>query len=240
MFISLYEGKKMANDTKIAFLDLVTPHVELEEELVASFRSALRSAAFIGGPAVESFEQDFATFCDTRFCVGVGSGTDALRFALAAAGIAKGDCVITVPNTFIATTEAISQAGAHPDFVDVDARTYTMDPERLRAYLETQCVRDPQTGRTTSKRTGKPLTAVVPVHLYGQMADMDPILDLAAKYSLIVVEDACQAPGISPRTIGAGTSPARWAAPPRSVSIPARTWEHAVKRAPLRPTIRRS
>ena len=137
--LALYEGEKMANDTKIAFLDLVTPHVELEEELVASFRSALRSAAFIGGPAVESFEQDFATFCDTRFCVGVGSGTDALRFALAAAGIAKGDCVITVPNTFIATTEAISQVGAQPEFVDVDEQTSTMDVEKLRAFLEQQC-----------------------------------------------------------------------------------------------------
>src|SRR5580765_446747 len=132
----------MANDTKIAFLDLVTPHMELEEELVAAFRAALRSAAFIGGPAVEGFEHDFASFCDTRFCIGVGSGTDALRFALAAAGIAKGDCVITVPNTFIATTEAISQVGAQPEFVDVDEKTSTMDVKKCKAILEQQCERN--------------------------------------------------------------------------------------------------
>ena len=83
--------------------------------------------------------RDFAEFCDAKHCVGVGSGTDALRFALMAAGIATGDIVITVPNTFIATTEAISQAGARPEFVDIDERTYNMDPEKLREYLETEC-----------------------------------------------------------------------------------------------------
>jgi dTDP-4-amino-4,6-dideoxygalactose transaminase len=100
-----------------------------------------------------------------------------------------------VPNTFIATTEAISQVGAQPEFVDIDPATYTMDPEKLRAYLESQCVRDTGTGRLTSKRTGRPVTAVIPVHLYGQMADMDPILELARTYDLVVIEDACQAHG---------------------------------------------
>jgi len=98
----------------IPFLDLASVHTELEEELVAVFRNALRSAAFIGGPAVEQFEHEFAEFCDTRFCVGVGSGTDALRFALMAAGVGHDDAVVTVPNTFIATAEAISQCGALP------------------------------------------------------------------------------------------------------------------------------
>jgi len=184
----------MANDTKIAFLDLVTPHLELEEELVAAFRAALRSAAFIGGPAVEGFEHDFASCCDTRFCIGVGSGTDALRFALAAAGIAKGDCVITVPNTFIATTEAISQVGAQPEFVDVDEHTSTMDVEKLRNFLEQKCERD-ASGRLVSKRTGHPVTGIVPVHLYGHPAHMDPIMELADHYNLAVIEDACQAHG---------------------------------------------
>jgi dTDP-4-amino-4,6-dideoxygalactose transaminase len=179
----------------IPFLDLVTPHRELEEELVAVFREAIRNAAFVGGPAVDGFERDFADYCTTRHAVGVANGTDALRFALTAAGVRPGDTVVTVPNTFIATTEAISQAGARPDFVDIDAATYTLDPVRLREYLETQCVKDAQTGRTIHKRTGSPVTAVVPVHLYGQMADMDPILDLAAEYGLMVVEDACQAHG---------------------------------------------
>ncbi|HVO59390.1 MAG TPA: DegT/DnrJ/EryC1/StrS family aminotransferase, partial [Terriglobales bacterium] len=95
----------------IPFLDLVTPHRELEQELVAVFRTALGNAGFIGGPMVQDFEQEFARFCGTDYCVGVGSGTDALRFALIAAGLEAGDLVITVPNTFIATTEAITQAG---------------------------------------------------------------------------------------------------------------------------------
>src|SRR5579864_4135022 len=104
---------------KIPFLDLVTVHRELQEEFVGILKSALNSAGFIGGPMVQGFEQDFAQFCESRFCVGVGSGTDALRFALIAAGIRSGDIVVTVPNTFIATTEAISQAGAFPEFVDI-------------------------------------------------------------------------------------------------------------------------
>jgi dTDP-4-amino-4,6-dideoxygalactose transaminase len=178
----------------VPFLDLVTPHEELADELTAVLRTALKTAAFIGGPAVENFEREFAEFCGTRHSVGVASGTDALRFALTAAGVKAGDTVVTVPNTFIATTEAISQAGARPDFVDVDARTYTMDPAKLRAYLETTCVRD-SSGRLVHKVSKSPITAVVPVHLYGQMADMDPILDLAADYGLLVIEDACQAHG---------------------------------------------
>ena len=180
---------------KIPFLDLVTVHQGIQEELVAVLRTALGTAGFIGGPMVQGFEEDFAQFCESQFCVGVGSGTDALRFALIAAGVQSGDMVVTVPNTFIATTESISQAGAQPDFVDIDERTYTMDPEKLRRYLENECTRDRQTNRTVNKRTGKPVTAVVPVHLYGQMADMDPLLELAEQYNLIVIEDACQAHG---------------------------------------------
>jgi dTDP-4-amino-4,6-dideoxygalactose transaminase len=183
------------NSTHIPFLDLVTPHVEMEEELVTVFRTALRTAAFIGGKAVQDFESAFAEFCDVSYCVGVGSGTDALRFALMAAGVCPGDSVITVPNTFIATTEAISQAGAQPEFVDVDEQTYNIDPERLREYLETKCDQDQPTGKLISRRTGRVVTAIVPVHLYGQTADMDPILKLAEAYNLLVVEDACQAHG---------------------------------------------
>jgi dTDP-4-amino-4,6-dideoxygalactose transaminase len=180
---------------KIPFLDLVTVHKELEEELVAIVRRALATAGFIGGPMLEDFEKEFARFCDSREAIGVSSGTDALRFALTAVGVRPGDTVVTVPHTFIATTEAISQAGATPDFVDIDAQTYTMDPRKLREYLEKQCTVDQQSGRAINSRTGSPVTAVVPVHLYGQMADMDSILELAEKYNLIVVEDACQAHG---------------------------------------------
>jgi dTDP-4-amino-4,6-dideoxygalactose transaminase len=180
---------------KIPFLDLVTVHRELQTELLAVFETALATAGFVGGPLVQEFERDFAEFCQSRFCVGMASGTDALRLALIAAGVRRGDTVVTVPLTFIATTEAISQAGAWPDFVDIDAETCTMDPEKLRAYLASGCTRDRRTGRLVSKRTGSPVTAVVPVHLYGQTADMDPILELAAQYDVLVVEDACQAHG---------------------------------------------
>jgi dTDP-4-amino-4,6-dideoxygalactose transaminase len=170
-------------------------HAELKDELCAVFASALDRAGFIGGPMVQGFEADFAAFCETQYCAGVGSGTDAVRFALMAAGVRPGDAVVTVPNTFIATTEAISQAGARPVFVDIDERTYNMDPARLREYLETACHVDSVTGRPIDLKTHAPVTAVVPVHLYGQMADMDLILELAEKYNLIVVEDACQAHG---------------------------------------------
>jgi len=178
----------------IPFLDLVTPHVELERELTAVFHQALRTAGFIGGPMVEDFETAFAAFCDTKHSIAVSSGTDALRFALMACGVKPGDAVITVPHTFIATTEAISQCGALPEFVDVDDQTFNMDPAKLREYLETQCKVD-ASGKLISGRSGRPVTAVVPVHLYGQAADMDPILELAERYHLIVVEDACQAHG---------------------------------------------
>jgi dTDP-4-amino-4,6-dideoxygalactose transaminase len=163
--------------------------------LVDVFKSALNTAGFIGGPMVEGFEREFAQYCEAKHCVGVSSGTDALRFALTAAGVNAGEIVLTVPLTFIATGEAISQAGARLDFIDIDARTYTMDPEKLRQYLQNQCTLDPSSGRLVHRTLGKPVAAVVPVHLYGQMADMDPILELAARYNLAVIEDACQAHG---------------------------------------------
>jgi len=185
----------MNQNGRIPFVDLVTPHRELQEELLNVFKNALATAGFIGGPMVEGFERDFAVFCDTKHCAAVNSGTDALRFALTAAGVSPGDMVLTVPHTFIATTEAISQAGASPQFVDIDARTYTMDPEKLRQYLETQCTFSPTTKRCVHRALGKPVTAVIPVHLYGQVADMDPILEIAERYNLAVIEDACQAHG---------------------------------------------
>lgn len=178
----------------VPFLDLVTPHLALEQELVSAFRHGLHTAGFVGGPVVEKFEEAFALFCDASHAIAVSSGTDALRFAILASGIEPGDVVLTVPNTFIATAEAISQARAVPEFVDVDEHTYNISVRMLERYLEKQCVRNPA-GKLISLRSGRPVTAVVPVHLYGQMADMDPILELAAKYGLIVIEDACQAHG---------------------------------------------
>ncbi len=187
----------------VPFLDLVTPHREIEEDLVAAFRQALRTAAFVGGAQVEEFEREFAAFCGAKYCIGVANGTDAVRFALMASGVGPGDAVVTVSHTFIATVEAISQAGAGTEFVDIDERTYCMSPEALDAYLA-GCVRDPASGRPLGRRTGLPIRAVLPVHLYGQMADMDAIVSVANRHGLVVVEDACQAHGAEYRSQNGG------------------------------------
>ncbi len=185
----------MIHKNPIPFLDLVSLHEEIEEELSCVFRTVLKTAGFIGGPLVLDFEEAFATYCDSAYCVGVGSGTDALRFALIAAGVRQGDLVVTVPHTFIATTEAITQAGGQPVFVDIDEHTYNIDVKKLAEYLEIECRYDPGTRRLFDRKTERRVTAIVPVHLYGQMADMDPILEIAEKYHLVVIEDACQAHG---------------------------------------------
>jgi dTDP-4-amino-4,6-dideoxygalactose transaminase len=184
----------MSEAENIPFLDLITPHVEMEQELTEVFRRALQTAGFIGGPMVAEFESSFAEFCSTSHSIAVSSGTDALRFALMACGVGPGDVVVTVPNTFIATTEAISQARAIPEFVDVDEQTYNISIVMLERFLEKRCVRN-NAGKLISLRSGRPVKAIVPVHLYGQMADMDAILDLADRFGLVVVEDACQAHG---------------------------------------------
>ncbi len=178
----------------IPFLDLVSPHIELEQELTGVFLKAIRTGGFVGGPMVDEFEKAFAEFCETKYSAAISSGTDALRFGLMASGVKTGDVVVTVPHTFIATTEAISQAGALPEFVDIDEQTFNMDPVKLAEYLQKQCSID-DAGTVTSRRSGRPVTAIVPVHLYGQMSDMDAILELAERYHLVVIEDACQAHG---------------------------------------------
>lgn len=183
----------MSHNEQIPFLDLSSLHQELESELLPVFLQSLRTAGFVGGPMVEEFERGFANFCGTSQCVGVASGTDAVRFALTAAGVKPGDIVVTVPHTFIATTEAISQAGARPDFVDIDERTHCMDVSKLEKYLERDC--SFEAGRLVHRKFRAPVSAVVPVHIYGQTADMDPILELAQRYNLSVIEDACQAHG---------------------------------------------
>ncbi|HEX4997638.1 MAG TPA: DegT/DnrJ/EryC1/StrS family aminotransferase [Terriglobia bacterium] len=180
----------------VPFLDLVTPHLELQEELLEAARQAISTGMFIGGPVVEQFEREFARFCGSRYCVGVSSGTDALRFALMATGIGRGAGVVTVPNTFAATIEAIIQTGATTHFVDVDPATSNMSVEGLRHLLKSPA--------------GPSIKAIVPVHLYGDMCDMDPIMALAEEHGLTVIEDACQAHGsryLSKGTVwrGAGT-----------------------------------
>jgi dTDP-4-amino-4,6-dideoxygalactose transaminase len=162
---------------RVPFLDLSAHHAPLRSEFDAAIGEVIESAAFAGGPFVEGFEADFARYCGCEYAIGVGSGTDALWLALLAFGVGVGDEVITVPNTFMATAEAISFCGAKPVFVDVDALTYTMDPTLLEEAI---------TSRTK---------AIIPVHLFGQPADMDPILEIARSHRLIVIEDAAQAHG---------------------------------------------
>lgn len=183
------------NKNAIPFLDLISQHSPLKDELMQVVSGAIDSAGFIGGPLVSGFEGDFARYVQTQYAIGVGSGTDALRLALLALGIRKGARVITVPNTFIATTEAISQAGASIDFVDVDEDTCLMDPGCLEDFLRDCFAKRPKSQRPV---------AVVPVHLYGQCADMDAIRGLANKYELKVLEDAAQAHGATYKGKSAG------------------------------------
>jgi dTDP-4-amino-4,6-dideoxygalactose transaminase len=206
---------------QVPFLDLKAQYRQIENEVVPLVTESMANGAFIGGDHVTGFEKEFAEFCQSEFCVGVGSGTDALRFALMACGIESGDEVITVPNTFIATTEAISQVGATPVFVDVLPDTFTMDPEKLEEFLEQKCFLDQSTNQRINQLTkqrinestnqpisqsiNRPVRAIIPVHLYGQPADMDKILQIAKRYNLIVIEDACQAHGAKYKVQAAGS-----------------------------------
>jgi dTDP-4-amino-4,6-dideoxygalactose transaminase len=162
---------------RIPFVDLKEQYREIKTELQEAIEGVLEKGIFVGGEEVEWFEEEFAQYCGVRFAVGVGSGTEALHLALLACGVGKGHEVITVPNTFIATTEAITLTGARPVFVDIDPATYTMDTDQIESAI---------TERTK---------AIIPVHLYGLPADMVPILAIAERHKLLVVEDAAQAHG---------------------------------------------
>lgn len=172
---------------QVPFLDLKTQYQSIQNEIDTAIRQVLENTAFAGGPFVAQFEKNFAWHSHTEFACAVNSGTSALWAALAGLGIGAGDEVITVPNTFIATAEAISFCGATPVFVDIDEQTYNLNPNLLEAAI--------------SEKT----KAVIPVHLFGQTADMDPILAIAKKYSLKVIEDACQAVGAEYKERRAGS-----------------------------------
>jgi dTDP-4-amino-4,6-dideoxygalactose transaminase len=178
---------------KVPFADLRAMHEEVRTEIEAAWRGLVDRSAFVGGPAVAEFEHAFAEYCEVPHAVGVGSGTDALRIALQAVGIRAGDLVLTVPQTFIATVEAITQAGASPVFIDIESDSYTMDPALVGAYLERRC--RSQDGILVERQSGRRVAGLVPVDLYGHPADWDRLVDLARKFELKVVEDACQAHG---------------------------------------------
>lgn len=162
---------------RVPFLDLKAQYSSLKDEIVVALQEVMDHTAFAGGRFVAQFEKKFASYCQTDFAIAVNSGTSALWLALLALGVGEGDEVITVPSTFIATAEAISFCGARPVFVDIDEKTYNMNPDLLE---------DAITDR---------IKAIIPVHLFGQPADMDPILKIAKKHEIYVVEDACQAHG---------------------------------------------
>ncbi len=161
----------------VPFLDLRTQFQSLKDELLPELEAIMSQAAFIGGPALKDFETDFAAYCGAAHAVGVGNGTDALQLALRAAGIGEGDEVITAANTFVATVEAIVLAGAKPVLVDMDPATYHLDISRLEEAIS------PKT------------RAIMPVHLYGDPVDMDPVLEIAERRGVMVIEDAAQAHG---------------------------------------------
>jgi len=167
----------LETSTRIPFVDLKAQYDSIKQEIDDAIAKVISQTAFIGGPFVKEFEEAFARYCGTDHCVGVANGTDALFIALKALGIGPGDEVITVANSFIATSEAIKMAGAQVVFVDCDSNTYNIDVTLIEAKI---------TDKTK---------AIIPVHLYGQPADMDPIVALAKKYNLRIIGDAAQAHG---------------------------------------------
>jgi dTDP-4-amino-4,6-dideoxygalactose transaminase len=169
----------------IPFIDLTRQYKRIEEEILAATKKVYEKGRFILGEEVSAFEEEFSRYCGIRFGVGVNSGTDALQLALKAAEIGEGDEVITVANSFIATALAISQTGAKPLFTDIDPETYTMDPNALEHLLR----------HRKKKGKGQKIKAILPVHLYGHPAEMDAVMDIANRYHLAVIEDACQAHG---------------------------------------------
>jgi dTDP-4-amino-4,6-dideoxygalactose transaminase len=171
--------------TVVPFFDLTRQYKKIKSEILSATRRVYEKGRFILGEEVSVFEKEFSQYCGVRYGVGVGSGTDALYLALKAAGIGEGDDVVTVANSFVATALAISFTGAKPLFVDIDPKAYTMDPNSLELLLK----------REKAKKSGQKIRAVLPVHLYGHPADMDSIMEIANRYDLVVIEDACQAHG---------------------------------------------
>jgi dTDP-4-amino-4,6-dideoxygalactose transaminase len=162
---------------KVPYLDLKAQYQSIKPEIDAAIARVLESCQFVLGPEVAGFEQDFAVYCGAAECIALNSGTSALHLALLGAGVGPGDEVITVPFTFVASVAAVTYTGARPVLVDIDPRSFTMDPSAVEAAI---------TPRTK---------AILPVHLYGQSADMDPIMEIARRHGLVVIEDAAQAHG---------------------------------------------
>jgi dTDP-4-amino-4,6-dideoxygalactose transaminase len=161
----------------IPFLDLKSQYAAIRDEIHTAIQTVIEECAFASGPAVAAFETAFARYCGVRHCIGVNSGTSALHLALIACGVGPGDEVITVPMTFVATSWAISYVGARPVFVDIEPHAYTMDAQQVERAIT------PHT------------RALLPVHLYGQTANLRPLLNICERYGLVLIGDAAQAHG---------------------------------------------
>ncbi len=172
----------------IPFNDLSLQYTSIKNEIDHAVSDVLESGQFIGGRNLRAFENEFAAFCGVPYAVGVGSGTEAIHLALLTCGVQPGDEVITVPNTAVPTGSAISFSNAIPIFIDIDRETYTMDPNRLEDYLKIR-------NRNDSSKKFRRIKVILPVHLYGHPADMGSILDIAGRFEIRVVEDACQGHG---------------------------------------------
>lgn len=162
---------------EIPFVDLKAGFKPIKDEVMKAIGDVLDGMNLYIGPNCQAFEKEFASFCGARYAIGVGSGTEAIQFALLACGIKEGDEVITTPHTFFATIEAIACIGATPVFIDIDPATYNINPQEI--------------GKKITKKT----KAIIPVHMYGQTAEIDPILEISKQYGISVIEDACQAHG---------------------------------------------
>jgi dTDP-4-amino-4,6-dideoxygalactose transaminase len=180
---------------KVPLLDLKAQYQTIKHEMWEAVEEVLESQHFILGPKVEALEEAVAPYCGCQYAVGVSSGTDGLLIALMAAGIGSGHGVITTPFTFFATGGSIVRAGSRPFFVDIDPGTYNLDPMEVKAFAEAECRFESGAQRLVHRESGMSIRAIMPVHLYGQCADMDGILEIANKYGLVVVEDGAQAIG---------------------------------------------
>ena len=174
----------MAKD--VNFVDLADQHASIRTQIESSISDIIDCSSFIGGDYVKSFEREFAEFIGVHEAIGVANGTDALWLSMTAAGIGDGDAVITTPNTFIASVEAITRTGALPVFMDINLETALLDMEKLSLFLETDCHQNDD-DVTIHTKSGRHLAAVMPVHLYGLPVDMAPLLELSQQYNFIII-----------------------------------------------------
>ena len=190
---------------QVPFIDLTRQYLTIKKEIDQAIHDTIKSCAFVAGEKVKEFENNFAKYCGVKHAIGISSGTSALYVGLKVLGVKKGDAVLTTPFTFIATAEAITLNGARPIFIDIDENSYNISLSALEVYLKKSCTWDAKTKSLRDKKNHLRISAILPVHLYGQIADMDEIMNIARKYNLSVIEDAAQAHGATYKNKKAGS-----------------------------------